>query len=172
MRPNMLQRGAVIIEDAEEREATLGCLRGSLLADVVRDLLTAGLTDEEIAALFRERQIWSAEARLMKAEGYPYDEILYHLTTLRAPWGDVGRALMDVGLSPADMLRVMLPSTDGEDHWPLVQAALLDGPEDADYGEVRGVLEFFFLAEEEILDSLDVDGTQRERLAQRLGLRD
>jgi hypothetical protein len=70
------------------------------------------------------------------------------------------------------MLRVMLPSTDGEDHWPLVQAALLDGPEDADYGEVRGVLEFFFLPEEEILDSLDVDGAQREQVAQRLGLRD
>jgi hypothetical protein len=66
----------------------------------------------------------------------------------------------------------MLPSTDGEDHWPLVQAALLDGPEDADYGEVRGVLEFFFLAEEEILGALEVEGAQRERLAQRLGLRD
>jgi hypothetical protein len=162
----------VIIEDAEGREGLHGALRGSLWADVVRDLLAAGLTDEEIATLFRERQVWSAEARLMKAEGYPYDEILYHLSTLRAPWGDVGRALMDVGLSPADMLRVMLPSTDGEDHWPLVQAAILDGPEDADYGEVRGVLEFFFLPEEEILDSLDVDGAQREQVAQRLGLRD
>jgi hypothetical protein len=168
----MLQRGTVIIEDAEGREGLHGALRGSLWADVVRDLLAAGLTDEEIAGLFRERQVWSAEARLMKAEGYPYGEILYHLSTLRAPWGDVGRALMDVGLSPADMLRVMLPSTDGEDHWPLVQAALLDGPEDADYGEVRGVLEFFFLPEEEILDSLDVDGAQREQVAQRLGLRD
>lgn len=172
MRPNMLQRGAVIIEDAEERVGLQGALRGSLWVDVVRDLLAAGLTDEEIAALFRERQVWSAEARQMKAEGYPYDEILYHLATLRAPWGDVGRALMDVGLSPADMLRVMLPSTDGEDHWPLVQAALLEGPEDADYGEVRGVLEFFFLAEEEILGALDVEGVERERLAQRLGLRD
>jgi hypothetical protein len=66
----------------------------------------------------------------------------------------------------------MLPSTDGEDHWPLVQAALLDGPEDADYGEVRGVLEFFFLTEEEIFGALEVEGTQREQVAQRLGLRD
>lgn len=172
MRPNMLQRGTVIIEDAEGREGLHGALRGSLWADVVRDLLAAGLTDEEIAALFRERQVWSAEAQLMKEEGYPYDEILHHLTTLRAPWGDIGRALMEAGLSPADMLRVMLPSTDGEDHWPLVQAALLDGPEDADYGEVRGVLEFFFLAEEEILGALDVEGAQREQVAQRLGLRD
>jgi hypothetical protein len=34
------------------------------------------------------------------------------------------------------------------------------------------VLKFFFLPEEEILDSLDVDGAQRERVAQRLGLQD
>jgi hypothetical protein len=105
----------------------------------------------------------------MKVEGYPYDEILYHLISLRASWGDVGRALMEVGLSPADMLRVVLPCADGEDRWSLIQAALLDGPEDADYGEVRGVLEFFFLTEEEILGALDVEGAQRERVAQRLG---
>lgn len=172
MRLNVLQRGAVIIEEAEERDGLKGALRGSLWVDVVRDLLAAGLTDEEIAELFRERQVWSLEAQQMKSEGYPYEEILYHLAMLRAPLGDAGRALMEVGLSPADMLRVMLPFTDGEGHWPLVQAALLDGPEDADYAEVRGVLEFFFMAEEEILGALEVEGIQRERVAQRLGLRD
>lgn len=103
----------------EERDGPNGALRGSFWVDVVRDLLAAGLTHEEIAELFRERQVWSLEARQMKAEGYPYDEILYHLATLRAPWGDVGRALMDVGLSPADILRVILPSTDSEEHWSI-----------------------------------------------------
>lgn len=57
MRPNMLQGGAAIIEDPEEREATQGCLRGSLLADVVRDLLAAGLAGAEFAGLFREPQV-------------------------------------------------------------------------------------------------------------------
>ncbi len=172
IRSNKLFVGAVIIEDAEDCEAPEGVIRGSLWLDVIRELKVAGLSEEEVQELLRQREVWGREARLMKAEGYPYDEILCHLIALRAPWGDAGRALMEAGLSPADMLRVMLPSTDGEDHWPLVQAALLDGPEDADYGEARGVLEYFFLVEEEILGALDVEGVQREQVALRLGLRD
>ncbi|MBP1625963.1 MAG: hypothetical protein H6Q00_438 [Holophagaceae bacterium] len=172
IRSNKLYVGAVIIEDAEDQEAPAGVLRGSLWLDVIRELRAAGLSEEEVQELLRQREVWGTEARLMKAEGYPYEEILSHLVALKAPWGDVGRALMEAGLSPADMLRAVLPSTDGEDHWPLVQAALLDGPEDADYSEVRGVLEYFFLVEEEILGSLDVDEVQRAQLRERLGVSD
>ncbi len=43
MRLNVLQRGAVIIEEAEERDGLKGALRGSLWVDVVRDLRAAGL---------------------------------------------------------------------------------------------------------------------------------
>jgi hypothetical protein len=106
----------------------------------------------------------------MKAAGYPYDEIIFHLTSLRASWADVGLALMAAGLSPADMLRAVLPSTEGEEHWPVVQVALLDGPEDADYEEVRGVLGFFFASEEEVLGVLDLELVQRDLVAQRLGI--
>ena len=139
---------------------------------IVQDLLADALNDEEIATLMRQRNAWVEEAHEMKAEGYPYDEIVFHLTTLKASWADVGRALMVVGISPADMLRLVFPCTDGADHWPLVRAALLDGPEDANYGEVRGVLEFYFLSEEEILEAMDVEGPQRECLNNRLGSRD
>ncbi len=137
--------------------------------DIVQDLMAAGLNDEEVAALLRHREVWTAEAREMKTAGYPYDEIIFHLITLRASWADVGRALMAVGLSPADMLRAVLPSTEGEEHWPVMQLALTDGPEDADYEEVRGVLGFYFTSEEEALAALDLDGSRRELAAQRLG---
>ncbi len=138
-------------------------------SDIVQDLVVEGLNDAEVATLFRQREVWTAEAREMKVAGFPYDEIIFHLTTLRASWADVGRALMAVGLSPADMLRAVLPSTEGEEHWPVVQVALLDGPEDADYDEVRGVLGFYFTSEEEALAALDLDGALRELAAQRLG---
>jgi hypothetical protein len=59
---------------------------------------------------------------------------------------------------------------EGEDLWTVFQAALLDGPADADYGEVRGVLEFFVMNEDEILGAMDLDPAQRGMVAQRLGL--
>jgi hypothetical protein len=137
--------------------------------DIVQDLMTAGLNDEEVAALLCHREVWTAEARELKTAGYPYDEIISHLITLRASWADVGRALMVVGLSPADMLRAVLPSIEQEEHWPVVQVALTDGPEDADYEEVRGVLGFYFTSEVEVLAAMDLDGVQRELAVQRLG---
>ncbi|GLH71317.1 hypothetical protein GETHPA_28500 [Geothrix rubra] len=151
-------------------EVGLACRQGWSV--IVQDLLAEGLNDEEIATLLRQRNAWVEEAHEMKAEGYPYDEIVFHLTTLKASWDDVGRALMAVGISPADTLRVVFPCTDGYDHWPLVRAALLDGPENADYGEARGVLEFYLLSEEEILGALDLEVLQREQLIHRLELRD
>jgi hypothetical protein len=157
----MIQRGEESLDEARASNEAW--------SDIVRDLLAAGLNDEEIAALLRQQDVWTVEARKMKSEGYPYDDILFRLGTLCASWADVGRALMDAGLSPADMLRAVLPSTESDEHWPVVQAALLDGPEDADYTEVRGVLEYFFMSEEEVLRTLDMDDAQRGIAAQRLG---
>lgn len=151
-------------------EAGLACRKGWSV--IVQDLLVEGFNDEEISTLMRQRNSWVEEAREMKSEGYPNDEIAFHLTTLKASWADVGLALLAVGISPANILRLVFPWTDGDDHWPLVRAVLLDGPEDADYGEVMGVLKFYFLSKEEILGALGVEGPQRERLINRLGSRD
>ena len=106
----------------------------------------------------------------MKSDGFFYDEIICHLVALRASWADVGRALMAAGLSPADMLRAVLPCSQGEEHWSAIQAALVDGPEDADYAEARGVLGFFFMGEEEVLGALDLDEDQQKIVAERLGV--
>lgn len=162
IRQSLVNWGEGVIEEG------LSCDDG--WPDIVQDLVAEGLNDDEVATLLRQREAWTAEAREMKAEGFPYDEIIFHLASLRASWADVGRALMVVGLPPADMLRAVLPSTEGEEHWPVVQVALLDGPEDADYDEVRGVLGFYFTSDEEALATLDLDWAQRELAARRLGM--
>lgn len=162
IRLSMLQSGESLIEE--------GRACSEAWSDIVQNLMAEGLHEEEVATLLRQRETWIAEAREMKSEGHPYDEIIFHLSTLKATWADIARALMEVGLSPADMLRAVLPCTEGEEYWSVVQAALLDGPEDADYGEVRGVLGFLFVREDEILETLDLNGMQRELVGQRLGL--
>jgi hypothetical protein len=158
----MIQRGEGLIEEAMARE------QGWYNID--RDLLAEGLNDEEVAAVLRPQEAWVAEARQMKSDGFFYDEIICHLIALRASWADVGRALMAAGLSPADMLRAALPCTEGEEHWQVIQAALVDGPEDADYTEARGVLGFFFIGEEEVLGALELDEVQRRTATKRLGV--
>jgi len=162
IRPSKLEWGEEVIEDCLSFEESW--------SETVEALEREGLNEEEVTALLRQREAWTAEARELKAEGYPYDEIIFHLTTLRAPLPDVGRALMTVGLSPADMLRVVLPFAEGDELWNVVQVALLDGPEDADYAEVRGLLGFYFMNEQEVLGALDVDDVQRRRAAERLGI--
>ena len=162
IRQSLVNWGEGVIEEG------LSCDDG--WSDIVQDLVAEGLNDDEVATLLRQREAWTAEAREMKAAGYPYDEIIFHLTSLRASWADVGLALMTAGLSPADMLRAVLPSTEEEEHWPVVQVALLNGPEDADYEEVRGVLGFFFASEEEVLGVLDLELVQRDLATQRLGI--
>ena len=137
---------------------------------IVQDLVAAGLNDDEGATLLRQREAWIAEAREMLAEGYPYDEIIFHLSTIRASWAEVGRALMAVGVPPSEMLRAVLPLTEGKTHWSVVQVALLEGPEEADFGEVCGMLAFFFISREEALETLDLNGIQREIVARRLGI--
>ena len=125
-----------------------------------------GIIDEGLS----NNEGWPDIVDDLVAEGFTDEEIVFHLTTLKASWADVGRALMAVGLPPADMLRAVLPSTEEEDYWPVFQVALLDGPEDADYGEVRGVLGFVCMSEEEALGSMSLDSVQREFVTQRLGV--
>ena len=112
-------------------------------SDMVQDLARVGFTDEEIGGLLRPHEAWTAEAREMKAAGYPYDEILFHLRTLKATWADAARALLRAGLSPADMLRVVLPATEGDGALPVIEVAWLEAPGGTDEEEVRGVLAYF-----------------------------
>jgi len=161
--PALVSLGLEVVEEA------LANLEG--WADIVVDLRAEGLEDEEIRLVLRERQAWVAEAREWKQHGFPYDAIITQLRDeLLAEWGDVARALMEAGLSPADMLRVVFPCTEESELIPVVQAVLLDGPEDADYPEAREVLGFFFQSEEEVLKALNLDPTELGKAAPRLSI--
>lgn len=161
--PGWVSYGQGVVEDG------LANLDG--WADIVLDLRAEGLEEGEITLVLREQQAWTAEAREWKMHGFPYDEIITHLKDeLLAEWGDVARALMEAGLPPADMLRAVLPLTEEAELLPVVYAALLDGPEDSDYQEVRGVLGFFFASEEVLIKALDLDATQSGMAVQRLSI--
>ncbi|WP_243317713.1 hypothetical protein [Geothrix paludis] len=114
-------------------------------ADIVVDLRGEGLDEEVISAVLREHQAWAEEAREWKQHGFPYEEIVRHLRDeVSAGWGDVAHALMEVGMAPADMLRVVLPGLEEGEIPPVVRAALLRDPEDSNRDEAREVVDYFF----------------------------
>lgn len=120
--------------------------------DIVVDLRGEGIEGEVIAEVLRENQAWVEEAREWKQHGYPYEEIVEHLRgEVAAPWSDVAHALMEVGMPPADMLRVVLPLLGDDSPVPVVRVALLEGPEGFDDAEAWEVIEYCFpgLAEED-----------------------
>lgn len=113
--------------------------------DIVVDLRDEGIEEEVIAEVLRESQAWVEETREWKQHGYPYEEIVQHLLDdLAAPWGDVALALMEAGMTPADMLRVVLPLLGDDSPVPVVRTALLEGPEGFDDAEAWEVIDYFF----------------------------
>ena len=121
-------------------------------ADIVVDLRGEGLDEEVITTVLREHRAWVAEAQEWKRYGYPYEEIVCHLRDeVAAGWGDVALALMEVGLAPADMLRVVLPLLGEDDPLPAVRVALLEPLDGLGEEEAREVVDYFFpgMAEEE-----------------------
>lgn len=113
--------------------------------DIVADLRGEEIGEEVIAEVLREHQTWVEEAREWKQHGFPYEEIVQHLRDdLAAPWGDVAHALMVVGMTPADMLRAVMPFLGEDSPLPVVQVALLEGPEDFDNGEAWEVVSYYF----------------------------
>lgn len=159
-----LQWGEACIQDGLARKATW--------YDIIQDLMDSGCTEEEVVALLRQQDVWVAEAREMKAEGYPYDDILYELNVvLKATWADVARALMEVGTTPADMLRMVLPTMEGEDYWSVVNPALMDGPADTDFGEICSVVNYF-VSEEAAFGKLELPEVFQQKASLRQQLQE
>lgn len=113
--------------------------------DIVMDLRGEEIEQEVIAEVLRENQAWIEEAQEWKQHGYPYEEIVQHLRDeMAAPWGDVAHALMKAGVTPADMLRVVLPLLGEDSPVPVVRVALLEGPETFDDAEAWEVIDYYF----------------------------
>lgn len=113
--------------------------------DIVVDLRGEGIAEEVIAEVLRESQAWVEEAWEWKQHGYPYEEIVQHLRDeVAAPWGDVAHALMEAGMPPADMLRVVLPLLGEGEVYPVVRLALLGSPGNSDGDEAWEVTDYYF----------------------------
>ncbi len=113
-------------------------------ADIVVDLRGEGIEEEVITTVLREHEAWVEEAREWKQHGYPYEEIIQHLRDeVAAEWGDVALALMELGLNPADMLRVVLPLLGEDDPLPAVRAALLESSDGSGEEEAREVIDYY-----------------------------
>jgi hypothetical protein len=125
-------------------------------ADIVVDLRGEGLDEDVITTVLREHQAWVEEAQEWKQHGYPYDEIVRHLRDeVAAGWEDVAHALLEIGLAPADTLRVVLPLLGEDDPLPAVSMALLEFPDGSGEEEAREVIDYYFpgMAEDEIGES-------------------
>lgn len=114
-------------------------------ADIVVDLRGEGIEEGVITTVLRDHQAWVEEALEWKQHGFPYEEIVQHLRSeVAAPWGDVAQSLMEVGMAPADMLRVVLPMLEEESPLPVVQVTCLEGPQGFDDAEAWEVLGYYF----------------------------
>ena len=71
-----------------------------------------------------------------------------------AEWGDVAHALLEVGLTPADMLRVVLPLLGEDDPRPAMRMALLEFPNGSGEEEAWEVMDYFFpgMTEDELME--------------------
>lgn len=161
-RPCKIEEGLRILEELRNEQVD-----GSSLCS---ELDTAGLSHEETAEVLRRGEVWQSEARRLKASGYPYDELVDELLAIRAGWSDVARSLLAVGLAPPDVLRAALSVAEGTEIWPVLDVILLEGPEDADYEEVRGVIQVFFGRAAGVIEEMDLDDSQRVWVTERLGL--
>ena len=97
IRHALIYRGEGIIES--------GLAFDDKWSDILRELVTEGLNDEEVTTLFRQREVWTEVAHGMKAKGSPSEVIILHLLSLKGSSADVEIALRAVGMPPIDGLR-------------------------------------------------------------------
>jgi hypothetical protein len=152
---NHLHWGESCIQECLTRQATWH--------EIVEELQRGGFSETEVTTLLRPQHAWVAEAREMKAEGYPYEDILYELNVvLKATWADVARALVEVGVPSADVLRLVLPSMDGDDYWPVIQSVLMEEANGEDDSEACSVVNVF-ISEEAAFGKLELSSVANQK---------
>lgn len=145
--------------------------QGKHWPDIVEWLRNEGLDTLDIQLVLRSMQAWRENARALKVLGYDYDLIVSFLRELCATWVDVAWALVQAGMSPADMLRALLPVMDAEEaYWRVAQVAICDAPPEADFQEVAGVLKLQGLDLEVVLRRLLGPKELRAKARERLGI--
>jgi hypothetical protein len=145
--------------------------QGRSWTQIFDDLWDEDLDALNLAMLLRSMGAWRTEAKLLKRSGHAFEDIIGELRGLCATWVDVALAMIHAGLSPADMLRVVLPDVDdSEAHWNVAQVAVCLGPEDSDYEEVRQVLRYFRFDAEDVVEHVLGPEEVKQKARVRLGL--
>ena len=125
-------------------------------ADIVVDLRSEGIEEEVIRAVLREHRAWYWEAREWKYRGHPYEEIVRYLRDeVAAEWGDVAHALLEVELTPADMLRVVLPLLGEDSPVPVLKVGSLATSVCSEEGEAWNVAVYYVTDESDLAAVVD-----------------
>ena len=78
---------------------------GRIWPEILEELEEEGYRPLDLKLVLRGMGAWIEQARLLKSDGWPYDDLVMYLTNLLATGQDTAWALLEAGLQPADMYR-------------------------------------------------------------------
>jgi len=105
---------------------------GRIWPEILEELEEEGYRPLDMKLVLRGMGAWIEQARLLKADGWPYDDLVMYLTNLLATGQDTAWALLEAGLQPADMLRAVLPEVIGTEFQATVIKTAMDRGQDAE----------------------------------------
>lgn len=88
---------------------------GRIWPEILEVLEADGNRPLDMQYVMRGMDAWIEQARALKADGWPYEDLVMYLSNILATWQDVAWALLKAGLRPADMLRAVLPAAAGSE---------------------------------------------------------
>lgn len=88
---------------------------GRIWPEILEDLEAEGNRPLDMQYVMRGMDAWIEQARALKADGWPYEDLVMYLSNILATWQDVAWALLKASLRPADMLRAVLPAAAGSE---------------------------------------------------------
>ncbi len=99
--------------------------QGRILPEILADLEDEGHQRSDLQLVLRGMGAWNEQARLLRADGWAYDDLVMYLASILATPQHIAWALLLAGMRPADMLRVVLPmARGGEFQESTIQMAL------------------------------------------------
>jgi hypothetical protein len=138
--------------------------------DVLEELEDEGVQEADLHLLLYSMGAWRQDAQFLKQSGWPYAAIVSYLRQIRATWADVAIALQSAGLTPADVLREVAPLPENAvSRGEVIQVAICHGPEDANYAEARGVIEYWGGKVQNLLRDCSMPEPLKRLAAARLG---
>ena len=105
---------------------------GRIWPEILDELNEEGYRPLDLKLVLRGMDAWDEQARLLKSDGWPYDEMVMHLVSLLATSPDIAKAMLSAGLRPPDMLRAALPEALGTGYQNSVIQMAMDSKQSAE----------------------------------------